>query len=250
MAAFHFIAIMSHYKRGTRIGWHYSSLEMLDKEVINSFFSKVKKKCGDVHFGIHKLSTDSTSWASVRDKDKFFADVFVTEDMDTFIEYVSNDQELTAVDIAKFILTVMPSSHLKLQKLLYYCYAEFLKRTGVSLFKESIVAYKYGPVVESVFKKFTPHGSSIIDYVEDEKFILTTDDIVATPSFIKIASSEHGFVALESILNVLDEYGEKDPYELVDRTHQEGGPWHRVYIPGQNAVLSDDLITQYHEYAR
>lgn len=250
MAAFHFIAIMSHYQKGTRIGWHYSSVERLDKDIINTFFTKVKKKCGDVRFGIHKLSTESTSWESVVEKDEFFSDIFVTEDMDTFVDYVSDDQELTANDVAKFLLTIIPSSHLKLQKLLYYCYAEFLERTGLKLFKDPIVAYKYGPVVESVFKKFTIHGSSIIDYQEDEKFIIKTEENVATPSFIKIASSEHGVVALDSVVSVLDEYGDLEPFELVDKTHQVGGPWQRVFKPGLNCKITDDLITQFHDHVR
>jgi uncharacterized phage-associated protein len=250
MAAYHFIAIMSHYGRGIRIGWHYSSFEQLDKSLINVFFDKVKKKCGDVHFGIHKLSTDDTSWESVVQKDSFFSDVVVTDDMDIFINYVADDQELSAYDIAKFLLTVVPSSHLKLQKLLYYCYAEFLERTGQKLFKEPIVAYKYGPVVESVFKKFTIHGSSIIDYQEDETFIIATDSTATTPSFIKVAHSEHGLVALECIIDVLDKYGDLEPFKLVEKTHQKGGPWDRIYKPGWNSIISDELIIQYHSFVQ
>ncbi|MFP3509835.1 DUF4065 domain-containing protein [Peribacillus sp. SIMBA_075] len=250
MSAFHFIAIMSSYHQGMRVGWHYSTEDKLDKEIINHFFAKVKKACGEVHFGLHKLSTSSTAWESVTEKDEFFADVAVTDDVDTFVNYVANDQTLSANDVAKFILTVFPSSHLKLQKLLYYCYSEFLTRTGEKLFHEPIVAYKYGPVVESVFKKFKIHGSSIIDYKEDEKFIIDTKDTAATPSFIKIANSEHGATALKCIVDVLVEYGEADPFDLVDKTHQEGGPWHRIYKPGQNCEITDTLITQYHDYAR
>ncbi len=81
----------------------------------------------------------------------FFKDVIITSDEETFIELVSQDQELTAYDVAKFILSIIPSTHLKLQKLLYFAYAEFLLRTGERLFKEPILAFKYGPVVESVF---------------------------------------------------------------------------------------------------
>jgi uncharacterized phage-associated protein len=250
MAAFHFIAIMSHYRKGQRIGWHYSSEDRLDKEIIQEFFAKVKKKCGDVHFGIHKMSTPSTTWDSVVEKDSFFADVIVTKDMDSFINYVSDDQELSAYDIAKFLLTVLPSSHLKLQKLLYYCYAEFLMKTGQKLFKEPIVAYKYGPVIESIFRKFTSHGSSIIDYKEDESFIISTTMVEATPSFIKIAYSDCGLAALECILNVLKKYGGYEPFELVEKTHQPGGPWKRVYKEGRNSQITDELIIQYHSYVQ
>ncbi|MCA4157634.1 Panacea domain-containing protein [Priestia megaterium] len=248
--AFHFIAIMSHYIEGSRIAWHYASEERLDKEVINSFFSKVKRKCGEVHFGIHKLSTESTSWKSVVEKDSFFDDVISTEDMDTFVEYVSSDQELSARDVAKFILSSIPVSHLKLQKLLYYCYAEFIQRTGLKLFREPIVSYKYGPVVESIFKEFTVHGSSVIDYEEDKAFVIPVDKLTAKPSFMKIANSEHGLVALDCIIDVLQQYGHKSPFELVDITHQEGGPWARVYKPGQNNIITDDHIIQYHEFAK
>lgn len=248
--AFHFVAIMSNYHRGARIGWHYSAPDKLDKELINTFFAKVKKKCGDVHFGIHKLSTDSLLWDSVTEKDDFFSDVIATKEMDTFIEYVSSDQKLSAHDVAKFLLTIIPSSHLKLQKLLYYCYAAFLERTGERLFEDPIVAYKYGPVIESVFQDFKIHGSSVIDYQEDEEFVLSTEKNAVTPSFIKIVNSEHGVVVIDCILDVLNTYGELNPFELVEKTHQEGGPWHRVYKPGENCVLTDDLITQYHQYAK
>jgi uncharacterized phage-associated protein len=245
--AFHFIAIVSHYTGGQRIAWHYSDEKKLDREIIHDFLMKVKRKCGDVQLGIHKLSTDSVSWESVVKKDAFFADVFVTRDIETFIKLVSEDQELSAYDVAKFILSVIPSSHLKLQKLLYFAYAEFLLRTGEKLFKEPILAFKYGPVVQSVFQKYKVHGSSVIDCKEDEKICIFTDSMVTTPSFMKIASSEHGMTALDCILTALKKYGHLSAGELVEKTHKKGGPWDRVYEPGKNAVITDDLIIQYHQ---
>src|SRR5690606_31688827 len=99
----------------------------------------------------------------------------VTQDIERFIEVILNDQELSAYDLAKFILTVSSVSHLKLQKLIYYVYAEFLLRTGEKLFRDPIVAYKHGPVVEDVFKKYRSYGSSIIDFEEDEAFSINAD---------------------------------------------------------------------------
>lgn len=247
--AFHFIAIISDFSGGRRIGWHYSSEERLDKNYISEFFERVKEKCGKIQFGIHKLSTDSTSWNSVTEKDSFFDDVIVTEDITAFIDVISKDKELTAYDVAKFVLSLQPSSHLKLQKLLYYMYAEFLLKTGKKLFKEPIVAFKYGPVVEDIFSKYKVHGKSLIDYQEDANIKLLTDDLVVTPSFMKVLSSEHGLEAIECITSVLIKYGKYAPFRLVDKTHQEGGPWQRAYEPGQNCVITDELITQYHQYA-
>ncbi|MDT2240777.1 DUF4065 domain-containing protein [Paenibacillus larvae] len=71
-----------------------------------------------------------------------------------------------------------------MQKLLYYVYADFLLATGKKLFKEPIVAFEYGPVVEGVFHKYKVQRSSEIDYKEDEYFCIYTDEFAVTPSFI------------------------------------------------------------------
>ena len=244
--AFHFIAVMSHYEEGQRIGWHYASEGKLDKEYIDSFFQKVEKRCGPVQFGIHKLSTKETSWNSVVEKDSFFKDIAISPDMESFIAAVSADRKLKAYDIAKFILTVLPASHLKLQKLLYYVYAEFLQKKGKRLFYDDIVAFKFGPVVEDVFHKYRVHGSAQIGYKEDETFILKAADLALTPSFMKIASSEHGLDAIEVIADVLDKYKGTSARELVDKTHRVGGPWEAVYKEGMNCIIDDELIKEKH----
>lgn len=248
--AFHFIAIVSDYTQGFRIGWHYASEQKLEKDYINQFLSKVKKKCGDAKLAVHKLSTDSTTWESVEEKDSFFKDVFITQDADQFVELVSKDQKLSAYDVAKFILSIYPTSHLKLQKLLYYVYTEFLMRTGEKLFGDSIVAYRYGPVVEDVFHRYKSYGSSVIDYEEDETITYATDDLAVTPSFMKLASSEHGVVALDCILTALEKYKEYSAGQLVEKTHLKDGPWERVYQNGRNSEITDDLILQYHHYVK
>ncbi|MCC3358962.1 Panacea domain-containing protein [Bacillus sp. REN16] len=244
--AFHYIIIVSDYAGGRRVGWHYSSDARLDKDYIETSLKKVKKYCGPVQYGIHKLSTDSTDWDSVVEKDSFFKDIFVTQDIDRFIEVILNDQELTAYDLAKFILTVSSVSHLKLQKLIYYVYAEFLLRTGEKLFKDPIVAYKHGPVVEDVFKKYRSYGSSIIDFEEDETFSINADKNAYSPSLMKILSSEYGYVVAECVIDVIEKYEDTLPFDLVEKTHAPGGPWDRVFKEGWNCVITDDLITQYH----
>jgi len=244
--AFHFIAIASDYTSGIRIGWHYSDEKRLNTNKIQSFMKTVKQKCGDIPLAIHKLSTESTEWQSVVDKDSFFEDVVITPDMDKFIELVTADRKLSAYDVAKFILSIYPTSHLKLQKLLYFAYAEFLIKTGKKLFDDPIVAYKYGPVVESVFQKFKVHGSSIIDFMEDEESNIKIVDIAITPTFMKVASSEQGIKAMSCILDVIKKYSSYSAFELVQLTHKKGGPWDRVYRPGQNRIIKDELIYRYH----
>lgn len=243
--AYHFAAICSDYINGRRIGWHYSSEGRLDQDVIQDFLRKFTERVGDLYLGIHRLSTDSEDWESVVDTDSFFADVIITKNMDQFIDQVSSSKELTALDIAKFFLTISRATHLKLQKLLYYAYAEYLLKTGKKLFKEPIVAFKYGPVIEDVFYKFRHYGSSPIDYAEDEEFYIPAIG-PAAPSFVRMISSAGGLTAVECVLDVLSKYSSLSANELVTRTHIIGGPWHRVYVPGANNIITDELIKQYH----
>ena len=55
-------------------------------------------------------------------KDKYFEDLILVNDYNDFIKVVGEDRTLTAFDIAKYILTLVPATHLKLQKLLYFSY--------------------------------------------------------------------------------------------------------------------------------
>lgn len=246
--AFHFLAILSDFSGGRRFGWHYSSETRLDTEKIKLFMRRVKDECGDVQFGIHKISTESTSWESVIEKDSFFADVIITESIDDFIKVFSNDKQLKAYDVAKFILSILPASHLQLQKLVYYIYSDFLLKTGSKLFKDPIVAFKYGPVVEDIFYRYRVHGSSPIDFKEDASFKLRTDEVALSPSFMKILSSEYGLEALQSIKDTLKKYSDYDAFELVEKTHRSGGPWDRVYQEGKNCVITDEYIKKYQQY--
>lgn len=245
--AFHFVAILNDYVQGGRVGWHYASEGKLNKEIISEFMRAVET-CGHTQLGIHKLSTDSLEWASVVKKDSFFGDVWITEDMNVFITQLSASKELSVHDVVKFILSVVPVTHLKLQKLLYYAYSEYLLRTGQKLFKEPIVAFKYGPVVEEVFHKHRHYGSSTIDYQEDEHFNASTD-VTLPASVVRVVASQPGIIAAECILEVMARYRDVDAREMVDKTHQVGGPWDRVYIPGMNCEITDDIIKSYYHLA-
>lgn len=240
----HFIAISSLYSKGIRIAWHYSS-EKLDARLIEDFLTVLKKKHGDVQLGIHKITTDSSDWDSVVENDSYFKGLCVVKDKKEFIDLISSEQKLGAIDVAKYILTIDKMSPLKLQKLLYLSYERFLKLTGERLFKDSIYAWKHGPVIETVYEEFKEYGANAIPYEEDDNVIIVSSDLTVSPSFMKIFSSEHGKTAMEIILSVLDDYSSLTAWDLVDLTHQEGKPWKQVYKPGANKLITDEIISAY-----
>lgn len=243
--AYHFIAIASGYFQGSRIAWHYASEEKLDKERIKAFMEEAAKQNG-VQFGIHKLSTESCDWESVVEKDSFFADIYATEDEELFLEMLCEDKEITALDIAKFIITLRPVSHLKLQKLVYLVYAKYLVNHDRPLFKEEIVAYQYGPVIEEVYQTFKVYGAEeITDPVE--RYTFKIRDTEVPPLLMKIMSSDDGLKVILTILDVFKKYGDYTASQLVKLTHAPGSPWSKAYKGRySSAVITDEFIKKYH----
>ncbi|PIC59123.1 hypothetical protein CSV80_00945 [Sporosarcina sp. P12(2017)] len=241
----HFVAISSLYSKGIRIALHFSG-EQLDSSEIQKFLNSLHKKHGDIQLGIHRLTTESPYWESVVEADGYFKDLIVVKRSEQFIDLIGIEQRLTAVHIAKYVLTLAPISHLKLQKLVYLIYERFLKTTGEKLFDDDIFAWKHGPVIKSVYDVFKVHGSSPIAYEEDDSAKIYSDENLSfTPSFVKVISTEHGFTALNTIHEVLKDYQHLGAWDLVDLTHQEGSPWSKVYKPNINKIITDDVILGY-----
>ncbi len=59
---------------------------------------------------------------------------------------------------------------LKLQKLVYFLYKSYLKKTGRPLFSERFETWTYGPVVPSIYSEFSSYGNSPIKtYAQDSQ---------------------------------------------------------------------------------
>ena len=73
----------------------------------------------------------------------------------------------SALDIAEYIIKYEDSkghlmNNLKLQKILYFLQAEFVAKHNVALFKEELIAWDFGPVVEVVYYNYNLFGSATI----------------------------------------------------------------------------------------
>ena len=53
-------------------------------------------------------------------------------------------------------------TNLKLQKLLYYAQAWHLAHFGSPLFSDDIEAWQYGPVIKSIYQKYSKFGNQPI----------------------------------------------------------------------------------------
>jgi len=79
----------------------------------------------------------------------------------------------TALDIAKYFITLANPetedfiTNLKLQKLLYYAQGFHLALFGKPLFRESLEAWQYGPVVPEIYRIYKQYGSSPLPQPDD-----------------------------------------------------------------------------------
>ena len=139
-------------------------------------------------------------------------------------------------ELADYILGVFQHyeellTHLKLQKLLYFSQAWFLAFYGQSLIKENFLAWEYGPVERSTYKRFKHYGRDPI-----------TEEIA--PPKLPEPIKHH-------IFNVLKVYGAYTAFKLAQITHDDK-PWKdaRGNLPEDahsEKVITKQSITDYYQ---
>jgi len=121
-------------------------------------------------------------------------------------------------------------SPMKLQKLLYFLYREYMRRTDNPLFSERFETWQYGPVLSRVYHAFKNYGSqSISDYYTDsngntQKITDTTDNDFA-----------------RALNDVWREYKAFTGIELSKLTHEPHTAWAKAWN-SYNVFLNDDDI--------
>lgn len=115
----------------------------------------------------------------------------------------------SVIDVAKYIINKSiedgnPVSNLKLQKLLYYVQAASLVRFGSPIFKEDLVAWKYGPVSREIYNMYSSYSYKNIEDEQEGRYI----------------EEEH-----QKLINeVIEAKNNHTAFDLVYDTHQEE-PW-------------------------
>ena len=193
------------------------------------------------------IQADDATWKSVCVADHFFKDVKIIDSIDKFIKLIKKDRQLEGLDVAKYILSKISCTQLKLQKLVYLCFADYLCDTGKELFTDKIYAFKYGPVVDTVYKRYKEYGYKSI---EDEQKNIDSRNISEMPAKSRILFAENGTEKLISIEKTLKKYGSLSATDLVDLTHKDNSPWSKSF-KGLGKLYSSmklDTIKKYHQY--
>ncbi len=246
----HYILLSSSYSQGIRIALDFVDLP-IESNKLQSLINRIKKACGeDVAISLHSIEAKDAKWESVGETDAFFKDVRLISSEDAFIRLIKEDRDLRGLDVAKYILSVLDScTHLKLEKLVYLCYAEYLCQTGgEKLFNDRIYAYRYGPVVKSVYDHYKKYAGNPIgkefsgDPIEED--LPGRKDMLSARS--RILFAEDGLKKLRSITETIEKYRSFTGGQLIDITHRKGTPWSYSDSTGSNKPIKDKLILEYH----
>lgn len=134
-----------------------------------------------------------------------------------------------------------PITNIKLQKLLYYCYAWYLVETNnkEKLFNDQIEAWQYGPVVPNAYHEFKRFGADNISYTEEE---------------IEEKQKQINFSELEKdvISQTFFAYAHRSATTLVSLTHSET-PWILAFDSkkeGAKVINPNDIFSFFNEKKR
>lgn len=120
-------------------------------------------------------------------------------------------------------------THLKLQKLLYYCQGYYLGWKGVPLFPEHVEAWEHGPVVRSVYKAYA-------DALGQGTKVITTPETGDTSTLAQEARA-----LITEVLNVCGQYS---AWRLRQLTHSEP-PWADHYEEGHKRRIPQDSMREF-----
>lgn len=142
---------------------------------------------------------------------------------------------VTALNVANSILVKAKESGIgitpmKLQKLLYFLYREFLQVYETALFSERFEAWEYGPVITSVYIAFKRFKSDpISDFYRE---------VDGTVMLVSKRSTEF----MEILDRIWKRYGLYSGMDLSRMTHTPGSAWDKA-MNDKRLFLSDDDIT-------
>lgn len=138
-----------------------------------------------------------------------------------------------------------PITQLGLMKRVYIAHGFSLAINKLSLLDERfdrVEAWKYGPVIPSVYHTFKQYKYAPIT---EKAVVMEWNDADKTLEFpypeLKNANSK------KVVEMVWKRYHDFTDNELVTLTHKDGTPWRVCYVEGSNVPIPDEITAMYYE---
>jgi len=144
--------------------------------------------------------------------------------------------------VKKGIESGSPVTQMKLQKLVYFAHGLHLAADDGPLINEIFQAWKFGPVIPSIYHDYKFYGSSPIS---DPDLYFVFGEASSADMKLSMLST----TAEKSINATWDGLKDASAVQLSNWTHKDGGPWKRYYQPGVNdvAIPNEDIKEYFKE---
>ncbi|MGB4056774.1 MAG: type II toxin-antitoxin system antitoxin SocA domain-containing protein [Alphaproteobacteria bacterium] len=155
----------------------------------------------------------------------------------------------TPSEVANFFLEKskkdgIPVTPLKLIKLIFLAYGWALGAENIKLFDEKIEAWKYGPVIPSIYHEFKHFGGDPIVDFSSQRYDPFDDKDAYAPQIPKKDTT-----ILDVLDLVWDLYKDKSATALMRLTHEKDAPWDKVWSKHkfENHEISTESIRGYYK---
>ncbi len=136
---------------------------------------------------------------------------------------------------------------MKLLKLVYFAHGWYLALTGEPLIDEPVYAWRFGPVIRSLYHEFKRFGRNpISDFALVDEWPTTGRLQWNRVRIDQGPNQEENTRAKQIVRRVWEEYGKLTGVQLSNLTHVEDGPWFRTRGKEiRNTIIPNDAIRTY-----
>ncbi|QBF31027.1 Panacea domain-containing protein [Thalassococcus sp. S3] len=121
------------------------------------------------------------------------------------------------------------TTQLEIQKLSFFCHADWLRKTKEPLVGGYFEAWKHGPVHPTLYREFKCYGDRPID-----KLASSTDLLTGKRTSLPQMRNTHARQAVYATVSALSAY---DGPQLVGLSHKRGGAWDRTVNKGRTDIV-------------
>lgn len=138
--------------------------------------------------------------------------------------------------VKKGIRELNPVTQMKLQKMVYFAHGYHLAKYGTPLVNEQFEAWKYGPVIPSIYETYRFYGSASI----------TDSTLVPDVTHLEIGLGDLPADVQDAIDYTWEATKDISAMALSDWTHKAGSPWAEAFRPDTNSIpIKNDRIEEY-----
>lgn len=149
---------------------------------------------------------------------------------------------ISAPLIADYIIaTVHPLTPMQINKLAYISHGFTLALKDDILFSDKVEAWRYGPVVPSIYYMLRDYGGGYVLALQYCGTMKHDSEMPSRLEFLKKIIPEHHRNIID---DVLKKYGKFSGPGLSTITHEEGTPWHQCYKAGKLGTEIPNSITK------